>query len=71
MGMSVSSQCDTKQYFSISRIDPKMMEEHGLNMTIKELRNLARSRVPFNTIPTGQSDGHIKMTKIYRYQDFK
>lgn len=72
MGYSLKTQCDSKQYFSISRIDPECMKEYGINLSPRELANLARHSVPFNTIETGQSspNGFRRETKIYRYADF-
>lgn len=73
MGMSVLSQVDSDKYFSLSTIDRKKMAKNGLNMTIKQLRELARKSPPYTEILTGQSRdmGYRQKTKIYRYEDFK
>ena len=73
MGMSVFSECDAKQYFSVSTIRRDVMDDYGLTCTIKELRVRAKNSIPAAEIITGQSRdvGHRKMTKIYRYSDFK
>ena len=73
MGVSVYSECDTRKYFSISRIDLKAMRDAGLNITAKELKEKARKSVPYAEIYTGQSKtmGFRQKTKIYRYIDFK
>lgn len=72
MGLSVRSQCDEKQYFSISRIDKEQMKLAGLDMTVTELREKARGTVPFAEIITGDVNysGKCRRTKIYRYADF-
>ncbi len=72
MGMSVWSEVDTNKYFSISTIDKAKMAKYGINMSIKQLRDLARETAPFTVILTGQSDdkGYRRRTKIYRYEDF-
>ncbi len=72
MAMSIFSQCDTSKYFSLSTIDKNRMEELGLNMTVKQLREQARHSVPVSEVPTGSHNpGQFRMTKIYRYLDFK
>ncbi len=73
MGLSVWNQVDNDKYFSLSTIDKKVMQKHGLNMTIKALRDLARKTPPHAEIYTGQSKliGWRKATKIWRYEDFK
>ena len=73
MGLSVWSEVDTKQYFSISTIKRDQMNEHGLTCTIKELQEMARKSVPVAEIYTGQrkNTGMRKKTKIYKYDDFR
>lgn len=73
MGMSVFSEVDTNKYFSISTIDKAKMQKHGLNMSIKQLRELALKSVPAAEIWTGQSKaiGMRRKTKIYAYEAFK
>lgn len=72
-GLSVFNQCDTKQYFSISTINPERMKFYGLNMSIRQLQEKARKSSNYLQIPTGKRDDekHQRMTKIYRYADFK
>lgn len=72
MGLSVWNQVDTKQYFSISTIDKKQMKEHGIEMTIAQLQEIARRTDPYAKVMTGSSRclGQHRMTKIYRYKDF-
>lgn len=72
MGRSVWSEVDTNKYFSISTIDKTKMAKYGINMSIKQLRDLARETAPFTEILTGQSKamGYRRRTKIYRYEDF-
>lgn len=73
MGLSVWNQVDNEKFFSISTIDKKVMQKHGLKMTVTQLRELARKTPPHAEIYTGQSKliGQRRLTKIYRYQDFK
>lgn len=73
MGLSVWSEVDTKQYFSISTIKKETMIEHNITCTIKELQEKARKSVPVAEIYTGQrkSTGMRKKTKIYKYDDFR
>ena len=71
-GMSLESQVNMDKYFSISKINPERMEAYGINLTPVELREKARHRAPFKVIPTGSTvPGKSKLTKIYRYEDFK
>lgn len=72
MGLSVFSQCDTKKYFSISTIEKSKMEQYGINMSVENLKKLARNSLPYAEIHTGQSKaiGYRRITKIYRYEDF-
>lgn len=72
MGMTVFSQVDPKQYFSISKIDKKAMVENGLKMTVKELREKARKSPYVAEVLTGHpTDEKLRMkVKIYRYADF-
>lgn len=72
MGLSVFSQCDTRKYFSISTIKKSQMEKYGINMSVENLKNLARKSLPYAEIHTGQSKaiGFRRITKIYRYEDF-
>lgn len=73
MGLSVWSEVDTRKYFSISTINRKEMDKHGLTCTIKELQEMARNSVPVAEILTGQRRliGMRKKTKIYKYDDFR
>jgi len=73
MGMSVYSECDPKQYFSVSTIRKSVMDEHGIKCTIKELQEKAKSSVPRAVIVTGSAKHEAKQrrVKIYAYADFK
>lgn len=73
MGFSVFGQVDSNKYFSLSTITREKMALNGLNMTIKQLRDLARKRPYFTQILTGQErkNGYMQKVKIWRYQDFK
>lgn len=72
-GLSVYSQVDRTQFFSISTIDPEQMKKHGLNMSISQLKTLARNHPWAKEIRTGSSTNERRQcwTKIYRYDDFK
>ncbi len=72
MGCSVFGQVDSNKYFSLSTTREKMAL-NGLNMTIKQLRELARKRPYFTQILVGQSreNGYMQKVKIWRYEDFK
>ena len=72
MGMSVFTECDSNQYFSISTISRKKMDEYGIRCSMKELRNKAKNSPPAAQILTGSGCilGRRKMTKIYKYIDF-
>ena len=73
MGLSVVSQCNVRDYFSLSTINKDCMAAHGLNMTIKDLREMARKTSPYMMLITGEDyvSGHRRKTNIYRYEDFK
>lgn len=73
MGISVYGELSSNEYFCISQIKKSAMEKHGLNMTIKELRERARNSKPFGWVLTGSIYviGYHKKTSIYRYADFK
>ncbi len=73
MGYSVFGQVDSNKYFSLSTITREKMAINGLNMTIKQLRELARKRPYFTQILVGQSreNGYMQKVKIWRYEDFK
>lgn len=72
-GLSFKDQVNTRDYFSLSHIDPEMMREHGLTMTAKALRELARKTLPAGEIFTGNSiyPKQQKLVKFWRYDDFK
>ncbi len=71
-GMSLKNQVNMDKYFSISTIDPERMKAYGINLTPVELRERARHSPYFKLIPTGSTTpGKFRMTKIYRYEDFK
>ena len=71
-GMSLKNQVDLNKYFSISKINPERISAYGINLTPAELREKARHAPPFKLIPTGSTTpGKSRMTKIYRYEDFK
>lgn len=71
-GMSLKNQVNLDLYFSISNINPERMSAYGIKLTPAELRERARHSPPFKLIPTGSSmPGKSRMTKIYRYEDFK
>ena len=70
MGLSVSNQVDTKIYFSLSTIKREVMQELGLNMTAKDLRERAKKSNPYMVLSIGDIYGHQKNTNIYRYKDF-
>ena len=69
MGISVYGELSSNEYFCISQIKKSAMEKHGLNMTIKELRERARNSKPFGWVLTGSIYviGYHKKTSIYRY----
>ena len=73
MGMSVWNQVDNKKYFSISSIDKKIMNEHGINIPVSRFKEIVRRTQPHTTITTGSdySPGERRTTNIYRYEDFK
>lgn len=73
MGLSVSNQVDEKNYFSLSRINPEYMREHGLTISVSKLRQIARTSPQYFIIYTGQSKmlNCQRRTKIFRYDDFK
>lgn len=73
MGLSVFNQVDTTKYFSLSTINEERMKEYGLQMTVTELKQLAKQRVPAVEILTGDSliSSHQRITKCWRYEDFK
>lgn len=60
MGLSVSNQVDTKIYFSLSTIKREVMQELGLNMTAKDLRERAKKSNPYMVLSTGDIYGHQK-----------
>lgn len=71
-GMSLENQVDLNIFFSISKINPERMSVYGIKLTPIELREKARHSRPFKLIPTGSTTpGKSRMTKIYRYEDFK
>ena len=73
MGISVYGELSQNEYFCISKIQKRIMLKHGLNMTIKELKELARNSKPCGWVLTGSryAIGFHKKTSIYRYADFK
>lgn len=70
MGLSVANQVDTRSYFSLSTINKVRMQELGLKMTAKDLRERAKKSNPYMILSTGDIYGHQKNTNIYRYKDF-
>ena len=71
MGLSVKNQLADK-YFCLSNISKVMMEKYNIHMSKAELRARARASPAHMVIPTGSANGngHRRMTKIYRYEDF-
>ena len=45
------------------------MQELGLNMTAKDLRERAKKSNPYMVLSTGDIYGHQKNTNIYRYKN--
>ena len=72
-GLSFKDQVNTKEYFSLSNIDLGMMKEHGLTMTAKALRELARRTPPAGEVFTGNGafPQQQKLVKFWRYDYFK
>ncbi len=71
-GLSLENQVNLDKYFSISKINPERMSAYGIKLTPVELREKARHSPPFKLIHTGSTTpGKSKLTKIYRYEDFK
>ena len=73
MGLSVINQINTKNFFSLSTISKERMAEHGLTMSVEELKEKARRTVPHCEILTGRPSvpERQRLTKIWRYEDFK
>lgn len=73
MGLTVENQVDTKQYFCLSKIDPEQMKAHGINLSIRQLKEIARKAPEYARVPTGDGSDPKRqtMTKIYKYEDFR
>ena len=73
MGLTVEKQVDMKQFFCLSKIDPEQMKAHGINLSMRQLREIARKSPEFDRIPTGDGSDPKRqaMTKIYKYEDFR
>lgn len=73
MGLTVENQVDTKQYFCLSKIDPKQMKAHGINLSMRQLKEIARKSPECTRILTGDASDPKRqtMTKIYKYEDFR
>lgn len=72
MGLSVWNQVNTDKFFSISKINKKTLEKHGINIPVTQFKDIVKKTPPHNQIPTGStnSHGHLRMTNIYRFEDF-
>lgn len=73
MGLSVSNQVNPEKYFSLSTIDPNRMREHGLDMTVDQLRQRAKTMPYAFEIYTGSSHNLAcqRRVKIWAYESFK
>lgn len=73
MGLSVSNQVNSEKYFSLSTIDPRRIEEHGLNMTVEQLRQKAKMTPYSFEIYTGSSHNlaYQRRVKIWAYESFR
>lgn len=74
MGASVRDNVNPQEFFSISSIDKRIMQLHGLNMSRTALIEKAKSSKPYAYVWTGSINpvsGLQRRTKVYRYKDFK
>lgn len=73
MGLSVFNQVDSSKYFSLSTISKKHLVKNGINLSLETFKDIVRRTNPYTTIATGSNRvmGQRRMTKIYRYEDFK
>ena len=72
MGLCVTDYYSRSEYFCLSSIDKRTMLKHGINLSIEELKQLAKNSKPFDRVLTGSRKviGNHRKTNVYRYIDF-